>query len=372
MFMCNSKLVPVLGCIAVLCCTAVSAGQAAPDSKAVLADGPVDGLRKIRFTWLNWRKPSVRDYRKDLVLAETGCSVDRKLGERASPLVVHEQLGPNEFVSRFSAPRTFRRVQEGESLCWAAGLEMVNAARGVRVIDPKTGRDADQAELARHFRGGAADQTADLVVVIRGLCPDLEASLGENLFTLGASFATQSSDRLVFDLCAGSPAIVGLDKGSYRHVVVVIGARYSWLKDGERTRGFQAFLHGAQNLVNESARPIASVVSGEADANNALAIRELFYIDPNDGMEYSMRGKDFASCCLFIMTPQLAREILTEKSNVSVVDVGQAALKKVLESGGERESRRTSSQTKKAKDPSSGLTDLVKTLRSAAGDASKP
>lgn len=283
-------------------------------------EGPMDGLPAFRFICPEILPPHVTVCTADTKLAETSDPLGKYVGKRGAPNVVHAVVRANEFTIHLNGAETAVVNQDGDNRCWAACVLMVSRIAGFKLISPKTGVEPTQLDLSKRLNGTARDEPARLVVIIRALNPQLEAKLVGQIITVGAPLATQSTDRLLLDMCAGSPAIIGLDMGGYYHAVVVIGARYSWLEGGKATCNLKRFLTASEDHFAQAGLDWSTYVKDFADLANSMAIHELTVIDPADGRVRTITGSELAERCRFIMTPQLGAEILTQRYNFPLLD----------------------------------------------------
>lgn len=294
-------------------------------------EGPMDGLPAIRFIYFGFLPPRINSVDPQTNLAVSGTSLGEIIGNRGSKKTTHTVVGANDFRVSLAGAEKCAVVQDGNNRCWAACVLMVSKVCGFNLISGRTGAPPTQEELSRHLTGSSRDEPAKLCVIIRALNPQLEASLVGQLITIGAPIATQSTDRMLLDMCAGSPAIIGLDMGGFFHAYVVIGARYSWLEGGQTTCGVKRFLSGSQDCFTSLGLDWAEYAKDAANLVNAMAIREVTVIDPADGQVRVLTGADLVQRCRFIMTPQLGAEILSDRHNVKGLDL--QALQARLEKG---------------------------------------
>ena len=278
--------------------------------KEIVSEGPVDGSAARTFVFPAVFRPVVTVARSTRLALE---------GEPLAPdgaRTKHLRTGANRFELVIEGVEAVQVPQCGDEWCWAACAQMVNAHRGRPLISRSTGLPASQEELARYYKGGAEDQTANLALVIRSLAPELEARLCEQRLSLGTSLTIMSTDALIEGLSRGELAVIGLrDEDGGGHACVAIGVEYSWVE-------------GAPDIARELTEwglfdPFGGL-TGASECINALAVHELKIYDPwAEGSARVLSGDDLAERCAFILNPTLAREILTSSLQVTPDALGE-------------------------------------------------
>lgn len=260
---------------------------------------------------------------------------ETELAERGEPApnapnVIVELLGANRFKVTLDGSWGVFTHQRDDEWCWAACAQMVNDYN--RLTSPQI-PIVDQETLVSYFKSGEENQAANVSTIMRAICLDLEEQHRERLVTIGAGVIVVGADRLVEDLSRGSMPIVGLNDGSGGHAVVAISVTYSWTRDGLQMSemsqqvdkagtaigSLRSSVDRATGRASAGTRPLGimghagtDVLAKLDDYYNKYAIETISFLDPwSEGEPVrTMSGEEFRLQCDFIMTREVALEIL--------------------------------------------------------------
>lgn len=268
------------------------------------------------------------------------------LAESASPLPAAGEatvstLEANKFsVDLKNMEKNFAEQKE-QQWCWAACAQMVLARHRISVpgVDVRKG-DSIQKALANYYKGKSEDQTANLTTIMRAMNPDLERTIFNNIASVGMSLRGMHSDRMIEELTAGNPVVIGMTEDGAGHACVVIGAKYCKVRRGALVEALDSVGNAAKALGGSNNQSNNSNVNNKSSGNNNnnnnnssqgasktrsideltgdgdYAIQDITIFDPwpGEGVKTISAAKLKATCD-FIMSRALAREILLQPKN---------------------------------------------------------
>jgi len=252
----------------------------------------------------------------------------------SAPRAALTTASPGIFTVRLTAIRKLLAEQANLQWCWAACAQIVDRYYGLRLLRSRTATtEAEQAELARYFRGTKEDQTADLTTILRAINPELEKTTFKNsLMNVGVTFADMTTDRMLVDLSAGHPVLVGLEEEGGGHACVVIGATYSRVRRNavvEAARDITGFLSGGKPGGIDGAVRGVDGVTGDGD----YGIHSIDLWDPFPGRgNRTLSGEELKARGRFLVSKELARTILVPPTAPAVAQAKPAKPEKPTKS----------------------------------------
>lgn len=226
---------------------------------------------------------------------------------------VCDELGPNQFhvtLPRVQASAVKQR--EHSQWCWAACAEMVLAAKGQHFT---------QEQIAQPFVGFDLDSSVKPLHIMRVLNPDLEARYREVMYRdgqdrgsgtlanhLGSHGTEISSDRIVKELSAGEPLVVGLceDGAATGHVCVICGATYGEVRPPDGALGW--FIGGFK----ESRDGVLIDASARLNPHYLLYSVDIIDPDPDVAMYRTIEAPSLKQSITLLMTQPLARKVVQQ------------------------------------------------------------